>query len=371
MLQPRLTLAHLAPLCLAACILPNPDRATSPLRPPRPGDRFDLPAPAAEPRGESQVGIAEASSDLTPFGVEAPIPAGPPALRLEFESDLAGTVGTPLPFALLVTNDGPGAAAEVIVLAALPPELAGPDDRAVLELLRPALAPGESAALRAPLTAHRAGIFTVDALASSLNGPIVGPIRAEVVIREFVAPSAERDEIARIEALEAILDSVPRPAAVLVSAAEAPAAESPTPAARVAGESLAEEPARERAAASRDTIRLEVTGADGEVFVGDRTDYRVRVTNLGESPRQDLTLHTSLDEGLDILSGSGATDVAFEGGRMRAAPLAHLAPGETAEWRLVARSYRPGDGQLRFSITCAGGDVSEKVVTTSFEEWGR
>lgn len=350
MLQPRSLLVHLAPLCLAACVLPHPSSGRSPLRAPRPDDRFDEPAPTVD---EARAAAIEATSASDAFGV-TPAALGPPALRLEFDPDCAGTLGTPIPLTLHVFNDGPGRARELIVLAALPPELAGPGDRAILELVRPELGPGESASLRAALTAHRAGQFSVDALASSIDGPIVGPVRAQVLVHEAGhMPLTEQDEVARIAGLEAILVSVADPAPA------APTDETATP---------------------PETIRLQVITSGDVVFVGDRTDYLIRVTNTGETPRNDLALRTSLEEGLDLLSCSGATEVTSEdterfglseGREIHAAPLVSLAPGETAEWRLVARSYRPGGGRLQFTVTCEDVLVREETVTTSFREWSR
>jgi uncharacterized repeat protein (TIGR01451 family) len=97
---------------------------------------------------------------------------------------------------------------------------------------------------------------------------------------------------------------------------------------------------------------LESVDLADPVRVGDNVVYRIRVTNQGSGPDNNIRVSATLPPEEQYVSARGATEATSERGQkgevVRFAPVATLAPGRTAEWELTAKANQAGD--VRFEV---------------------
>ncbi len=96
-------------------------------------------------------------------------------------------------------------------------------------------------------------------------------------------------------------------------------------------------------------ILLEVVDLDDPIEVGNRTVYEITVLNQGSKMDTNVLITAQLPEQLRFVSASGPTEAAAEGRTIRFRPLATLAPGAKAQWRVTAEAV--GTGDVRFETT--------------------
>lgn len=92
------------------------------------------------------------------------------------------------------------------------------------------------------------------------------------------------------------------------------------------------------------SAELDFTIADESdpIEVGAETTYVITLTNSGSSPANDIQLAVALPPELKPIGGDGPTRVVIEGGRIAIDPLARIAQGETAVYRLKVQALGTG-----------------------------
>lgn len=94
------------------------------------------------------------------------------------------------------------------------------------------------------------------------------------------------------------------------------------------------------------SLRLELNATDAVIPVGGETTYILTVSNRGSADDGNVSLTCELENDLEFVSCTGATQGVGSGGTVTFAPLGVLSPKEVAEWRVVVRGV--GTGDLRF-----------------------
>jgi uncharacterized repeat protein (TIGR01451 family) len=96
-------------------------------------------------------------------------------------------------------------------------------------------------------------------------------------------------------------------------------------------------------------LKLEVRDPQGPIAVGEDTVYEVHVRNRGTKPAEDIDLTVFFSEGLEASSVDGGPhDIAT--GQVIFRPVASLAAGETAVFRVHARADKPGNHVFRAEL---------------------
>ncbi len=102
-------------------------------------------------------------------------------------------------------------------------------------------------------------------------------------------------------------------------------------------------------------LRLSVEPLQSRIAQGGRTTIVIRVTNSGTTPQDQVQVTASVPVPLErikfgTLGPTGTDDPTFEDSTIRFAPVLQLAPGETAEFRLVVSGKQTGQGSVRVQV---------------------
>jgi len=98
-------------------------------------------------------------------------------------------------------------------------------------------------------------------------------------------------------------------------------------------------------------ILVEVIDIADPVEVGQQTTYVITVTNQGTAPDRDIQIKATLPPTQEYVSDSGRTDGEISGREITFRPLASLAPGQEAEWRLITRATGEADSRLSVEVS--------------------
>lgn len=98
-------------------------------------------------------------------------------------------------------------------------------------------------------------------------------------------------------------------------------------------------------------ILLEVVDAVDPISVGSETTFIVTATNQGSSDDTNVKVVATLPAAMEFVSGSGATPVTVSGQTVTMSPVAKLAPGAKAEWRIVVKAKSAADARSRWEMT--------------------
>ena len=110
-------------------------------------------------------------------------------------------------------------------------------------------------------------------------------------------------------------------------------------------------------------ILLEVIDLEDPIEVGQEAVYVITATNQGSLPGTGIVIRCTLEENMAYVSSSGATIGTAEGtDKIVFAPLASLAPGAKAEWRVVVKAIKAGD--VRFKLDMTSEQLSRPVTET-------
>lgn len=108
-------------------------------------------------------------------------------------------------------------------------------------------------------------------------------------------------------------------------------------------------------------LLLEMVDQQDPVMAGGETVYTITVLNQGTAPAHNIGMSVELDEGQEFINADGASPFQAEGAAGGSfAPLPTLAPGATANYRVVVRSNAVGDRRLRVSLTA--DELSQPVI---------
>ncbi len=109
-------------------------------------------------------------------------------------------------------------------------------------------------------------------------------------------------------------------------------------------------------------ILLEVIDIEDPIEVGGQETYVITVTNQGSAPDTNIRIAVTLPPQQEFVSAGGATNGTNSGRDITFAPLASLAPGARAEWRVVVRAADEGD--VRFAVEMTSDELTSPVRET-------
>ncbi|MFL5341336.1 MAG: hypothetical protein ACJ8F7_14415 [Gemmataceae bacterium] len=93
-------------------------------------------------------------------------------------------------------------------------------------------------------------------------------------------------------------------------------------------------------------VRVEVSGANNPINVGQRNDYTIRVMNQGTLPVNDVVVEATLSSQLRGLQARGAQPGRIDGQRVVFPPISTLQPGQVVTVILTAQAASDGDARV-------------------------
>jgi uncharacterized repeat protein (TIGR01451 family) len=113
-------------------------------------------------------------------------------------------------------------------------------------------------------------------------------------------------------------------------------------------------------------LQFSVKDAADPIEVGTDTTYAITLTNTGSSASTNIRLAIGLSPQLRPLGGEGPTRVVLERGQLAIDPLARLAPGETATYKLRVHGSEAGTHRIQVQLV-----TEETPVPVTREELTR
>lgn len=113
-------------------------------------------------------------------------------------------------------------------------------------------------------------------------------------------------------------------------------------------------------------VLLEVVDLTDPVLVGSETVYVITVTNQGSAMDRQITITAELEEGVEYVSATGATNGTANGRSITFAPLPTLAPRQQAEWRVTVRGTSPRDTRFFVRMETALRDRPAEETEATF-----
>ncbi len=368
--------------------------------PPTPGPT-PVPTPGPTP---GQAGAPTAP----PANVPGPGPV--PAigqLNLAMSDPATAVLNVPFTYELSLNNPGTAPIRNVLVHAVFDPALEHETRASAVDLTVPTLAPGQSTPVRLTLTPRKAGVFTTQVTATAEGG-----LKAEA--RRTVTILAPRVQIAKKGPRQRYVDQnitweirVDNPGDLpltnvvvrdelpgevsFVSASDLgqvvngqvtwnlgglPAKGQKT--LQVVARCLRAAPTllnravvtadgglQEQAEAPLEVIGvpaylLEILKEGDPVPVGGRVTYRIRVTNTGTQPANQVELTAVVPRQLQVVSQEGPTSARVANDRVVFPPLAAVQPKQTLVYTIVCQAAQPGD--VRFRVELGAKTLTQPVV---------
>jgi uncharacterized repeat protein (TIGR01451 family) len=341
-----------------------------------------------------------------------------PALSLEKESTPeACTACEDISLTYVVRNSGTGTAPDVVVRDALPAGLRTADGRTAIELKAGDLDAGEQRRFTVTAKADRGGTYASAASASSASGATATSDTTETIVRQpalaFSCDANNRVFVGRdldyrltvrnvgqCDAGDTVLKAAIPNGARFVSAdgngklegsnvvwdlETLPAGRAQTVRMNIRPSGIGA--AKVRASASAQcvstvntecttevsgvpAILLEVIDMVDPIEVGQDVTFSVVVTNQGSSQDSNVKVAATLPPSMQFVSGSGATAVTGNGQSVTIAPIATLAPGARAEWKIVAKAKSAADARSRWELSSDQfrSAISETESTTLYQQ---
>ncbi len=98
-------------------------------------------------------------------------------------------------------------------------------------------------------------------------------------------------------------------------------------------------------------LLLETVDDPDPIQIDGQTTYTITVTNQGSKNDSNIKIVCELEDTQAYVSSSGATRGTATGNRIEFAPIATLAPGATAEFKVTVRGVKTGDTRFRTTMT--------------------
>lgn len=116
-------------------------------------------------------------------------------------------------------------------------------------------------------------------------------------------------------------------------------------------------------------VLVEVVDDVDPLPIGATTKYTVTITNQGTSADFDLVVTCGFEDAVEFVSADGTTKAVRTGPEVKFAPLAQLAPKESARWTVEVRGLKEADSRFRVSVQTRGIDrpVDETEATRVFK----
>ena len=330
-----------------------------------------------------------------------------PVLQLEVNAPRQALIGEEVKLAIHLVNSGSGAAKDVILYNALPPQLKH-DAGGELEYEVGTLAPGESRDVQLTLRAAAAGQVrnplivradgnvlaeaeaALEVIAPSLEVALEGPRRRYLERQATYVMSVNNPGTAPAKDIE-LVSHLPSGMkfvsannageydeakhAVHWSLAELPQGETgrvtlvtmPTEAGQqrltiegTADLNLSDRHEETITVEGLAAIFFEVVDVADPIEVGGQTTYEVRVVNQGTKSAQNVRVAALVPEGLEFQGAEGPVRHTHEGGRLLFDPLPRLAPKADTTFFIKAQGAAAGDQRLRVQVIC---DAMDQPVT--------
>lgn len=133
--------------------------------------------------------------------------------------------------------------------------------------------------------------------------------------------------------------------------------------------------AQQVSAASRATVKgipailLEVIDASDPIAVGEDVTYVIKVTNQGSAPGTNIVVKCELENTMQYMGSTGATNATANGNTITFAPLANLAPKAVATFNVKVKALKAADARFTASMTSdqIGRPVDENEATNFYE----
>lgn len=129
------------------------------------------------------------------------------------------------------------------------------------------------------------------------------------------------------------------------------------------------------AATCRTTLRgipallLEVVDIEDPIEVGKEHVYEITVSNQGSAVATNITMKATLEDTMQFVAATGATNGNLQGAVVTYAPLASLAPKAKATWRLTVKAVKSGDTRLFVQMNADQLDRNvEETESSNFYE---
>ena len=309
-------------------------------------------------------------------------------------------------YTVRVTNTGTGTVENIRVSQPLPDGMTTKDGKKTVDLSVAALGPDESKPFTVPVQASKPGTYTFTAAANSAGGLSAKSNQVTTVVRKpsltitkkgpakaFIGRSVtyevvvtnKGDGIARNVVVEDILST----GAEMVRAS-AGAQQSgnvvrwnldtlePDKSRKIeislkgVNPGLIRNTARARAYCAQDVsasaetvfegipaILLEVIDLEDPIEVGGNVVYQITATNQGTANGTNVKIDCNLEENIDYVSATGATQATTQGRTVSFAPVTALEPGQKVTWRLVVKAVKAGD--VRFQVSLTSDQLSRPV----------
>jgi uncharacterized repeat protein (TIGR01451 family) len=321
-----------------------------------------------------------------------------PGLTISHTATAATLICDPITYTVTIANSGTGTTRNVVVEDRLPDGVTTLDGKSALQYKLPALAPGASKTFSWQAKALRTGKFR-SAASAKADGNLTAKSTAvwttvtkPVLVLEqkgtkhtFMGRTIAYDMTLRNtgdgEARDVIVTNRVPAGTKFVQASEggsldgsivrwrfdnmAPGATrtfglklSSAAAANVRNSITANAYCADAVSAAADTdvtgiaaVLLEVKDLEDPIEIGAATTYEIVVTNQGSMADTNIRIAVYLEGTMEYVSTSGSTNAAQTGRNVVFKPLATLAPGKKAVWRVKVKAIGEGDVRIRVALT--------------------
>jgi uncharacterized repeat protein (TIGR01451 family) len=302
-----------------------------------------------------------------------------------------------IPETFVVTNSGSGVATDVKIVETLPEGLTTEDGKSEITFAAGSLAAGQSKRFSVQLKPSKTGKYINKAVARSTNGLKVEVATTTTVRRPvltIVKEGPKRMYLGRevryqitvkntgdAQAQKTVIkDVVPRGVTNVKPSADGVLSDSvitwelgtlapnasktvsvsykPTGLWTVSNKATAVANCADAVSASASTsvigipaILLEVVDVEDPVEVGKETTYVITATNQGTATGTDIRIVCTLEENEQYVSSKGPTKGSSKNNIVTFAPIASLAPGDKATWRVVVKAVKSGAVLFKVSMT--------------------
>lgn len=97
-------------------------------------------------------------------------------------------------------------------------------------------------------------------------------------------------------------------------------------------------------------LEFSINDTEDPVDVGSNTGYEILVTNRGSQAANNVQLTVEFPAELEPIEGTGTTTARVGNNQVSFDPVARLAPGDKAVFKIAARGIRAGDSRVRVQI---------------------
>jgi uncharacterized repeat protein (TIGR01451 family) len=339
-----------------------------------------------------------------------------PKLELTKEAPEKVTICEDIPLQFTVTNNGTGTAEKVMITDDLPEGLMTLDGKDQIQIEVGSLMPGKSQLYTVNTKAESTGTYENKAYAEGAGGleaesamtttQVTQPmleITKEGPDMRYLGRSVEYtititntgDEVARNTVIE---DTIPMAVSDVsvsdggsvsgnkamwqIGNLEPEASRSvtisytPTEKGEVSNRSTVTAICAEGVAASASTeiegipaLLLEVIDLEDPIEIGSNVTYKIIVTNQGSAVATSVNVEAMLEDTMEYVSSSGATNGSMQGDTVSFSPLGSLAPKAQAVWNVTVKAT--GEGDVRFSVNMNCDQLKrdvEETESTNFYE---